>query len=341
MSKQRQRTRLIGVLSLAVATTIATTAARAYGTATPSSPEKPASNEIVWRPWKHLDGTTHWYAKIQHQDGISWPDAKVEAEALGPGTHLATITSQEENDAVFRLFPGHDEVYLGGFHPPGSPEPDGGWRWVTGESFAYTNWASSEPDDLLGGEEYLSRSGPKAGKNWHDVGGALTGYLAETPVAPFSKRADLLICETYLRFPQQIQTGSDSTYDEPECAGDSEDKLVIRGILNLSHDSNGIDPPAENTVLKIGKHKFTIPKGGFKWWEKAKVYGSLRQLDGIRFFMTLRQLEQADTWEFLTRGWCVDNSDMHNPLKVELVIGDDYGAVTQRLFGNFWYSVEP
>ena len=34
-----------------------------------------------------------------------------------------------------------------------STEPDGGWQWVTGEPWSYTDWFSGEPDDIAGTEE--------------------------------------------------------------------------------------------------------------------------------------------------------------------------------------------
>ena len=43
--------------------------------------------------------------------------------------------------------------WLGGFQPEGSPEPAGGWQWVTGEPFNYTNWTIQEPDNGTGGTE--------------------------------------------------------------------------------------------------------------------------------------------------------------------------------------------
>ena len=44
--------------------------------------------------------------------------------------------------------------WLGGFQPDGAPEPDGGWQWVTGEEWSYTNWGIGEPNDITG-EQYL------------------------------------------------------------------------------------------------------------------------------------------------------------------------------------------
>jgi hypothetical protein len=76
------------------------------------------------------------------------------------GGHLATITSQAENDFVFQLvddfqfwrfeFDRGFGPWLGGFQPPGSPEPAGNWQWVTGEPFDFVNWSSREPSNNSG-----------------------------------------------------------------------------------------------------------------------------------------------------------------------------------------------
>jgi hypothetical protein len=93
---------------------------------------------------------------------ISWETAKAEAESMtymGIPGHLATVTSEEENTFLANFYEMHcgDQYrmfWLGGFQPPGSPEPDGNWQWVTGEPFEYDNWRQGEPNDspcLYGG----------------------------------------------------------------------------------------------------------------------------------------------------------------------------------------------
>lgn len=92
---------------------------------------------------------------------LTWPAARAAADARVSGGvhgHLATLTSQAENDFVATHL-GVSEValaWIGGEQPVGSQEPDGGWSWITGEPFVYTNWASGEPNNDAGnvdGEE--------------------------------------------------------------------------------------------------------------------------------------------------------------------------------------------
>lgn len=61
--------------------------------------------------------------------------------------HLATITSQDESDFINLHFYTNERYWLGGFQSAGSPEPDGGWQWITGESWEYTDWLSGEPNN--------------------------------------------------------------------------------------------------------------------------------------------------------------------------------------------------
>ena len=117
----------------------------------------------------------HFYEAVTVSGGIDWFDARVAAESRsfrGVHGHLVTITSAQENDFIATNFPkAYPEIplprppgcevpttventcgfsyWFGGFQPLDSPEPDGDWRWVTGEPFDYTNWADDEPNNFL------------------------------------------------------------------------------------------------------------------------------------------------------------------------------------------------
>jgi hypothetical protein len=83
-----------------------------------------------------------------------------------PG-YLATITSAEEQAFVLSLVPATSRQYffIGGVQDPAGGEPDGGWSWVTGEPWSYTNWSAdpAEPNNYGGTEHYLTLQSPAGG----------------------------------------------------------------------------------------------------------------------------------------------------------------------------------
>jgi len=126
-------------------------------------------------------GNGHYYEAVLVPGGITWDDANAAAEAKGG--HLATITSGTENEFVYNLIAGDDSYWfvdsynngigpwLGGYQPEGSPESAGGWTWVTGEPFSYTNWEINQPDNGNGREDRLNFVGIKTLKSprWNDL----------------------------------------------------------------------------------------------------------------------------------------------------------------------------
>ena len=98
--------------------------------------------------------------------GVLWTDAKVLAESMfyqGQQGYLATVTDQTENDFVWNnMNAGNgtnaEELWMGGFqdqNAPGFSEPGGGWSWVTGEPWVYSNWGQGEPNNNPAPEDFL------------------------------------------------------------------------------------------------------------------------------------------------------------------------------------------
>ena len=92
-----------------------------------------------------------------------------------------TATAEE-----LRLFQLH-QTWLGGFQPPNEARPNEGWQWITGEPWAYTNWAAGEPNDFFGpaSEQYLVYDEGKG--KWNDVPlnwGFVDGYIVEFDALP-------------------------------------------------------------------------------------------------------------------------------------------------------------
>lgn len=141
-------------------------------------------------------GNGHFYDVVHV--GVTWDDAKLAAEAstfMGVPGHLATITSVAENVFLTETF-GPSTIHfhwIGGFQPPGAPEPAGGWSWVTGEPLLFHNWSPGmpgEPNENSGvpGESENAMAfdhGVTAnGKTWNDLPHTriLHGYVVEFAV---------------------------------------------------------------------------------------------------------------------------------------------------------------
>lgn len=100
-------------------------------------------------------GNDHWYKAVVNvaSDPLNWNQA--DQIARNAGGHLATITSQAENDFVFTNLINNGS-YFSGVGNNGSGPAIGGiwtnpptltaWGWETGEPWTYDNWFSGQPD---------------------------------------------------------------------------------------------------------------------------------------------------------------------------------------------------
>jgi hypothetical protein len=134
----------------------------------------------------------HTYEIIRSND-ISWAAANAAAMYKSIGSfqgHLATLTSQAENDFIDELrqkvtqpFPAKSELWIGGYQdPPTETTNTAGWTWVNGEGAipgtnagpGYANWYPGEPN---GGtyENFLTIGRWPLGQ-WNDSN-ELTGYI--------------------------------------------------------------------------------------------------------------------------------------------------------------------
>ncbi|MBF0337715.1 MAG: C-type lectin domain-containing protein [Nitrospirae bacterium] len=86
----------------------------------------------------------------------TWSDAKVYCESIGG--HLATVTSASENQYLLDNFCSSDSSNIGkdrcwlGATDTGS---EGSWKWITGETWSFTDWDSGEPNNQGGIENCL------------------------------------------------------------------------------------------------------------------------------------------------------------------------------------------
>ena len=156
-----------------------------------------ASADLV--QWSVSDGgNDHFYGVVFASEGIIWDEANV--AAIDVGGYLGTITSAGENAFVHNLTISNPDFWhtawkygpwLGGFQPAGSSEPAGGWQWVTGEPFNYTNWGIYGPDNGTGGLEdkiHFHNGGTSDAYSpfWNDLqpGALLNSYVLEYDTEP-------------------------------------------------------------------------------------------------------------------------------------------------------------
>ena len=139
--------------------------------------------------WAVADGGNgHFYQILAPTGGIAWTDAKAASEDrawMGAPGHLVTITSQEEWDFILANFP-HSYTWIG----LSDADWEGNFRWVTGEPFEFSAWATGpqEPNNA-GNEDYVHYASRSTGWGWNDfknratVYGVPHRYIVEYPVA--------------------------------------------------------------------------------------------------------------------------------------------------------------
>lgn len=107
----------------------------------------------------------HTYARYDTQ--LNWQLAKQFCEAAGG--HLATITSEKEAAVIELLL---KDAPFGTYWLGATDEGwEGGWQWITGEAFEWTDWNDRQPDNAdrseEGAENYLE-TGNSYSQNWND-----------------------------------------------------------------------------------------------------------------------------------------------------------------------------
>lgn len=126
---------------------------------------------------------------------LTWTQARDAAGVRirsGQHGHLVTITSAAEQAFVTANFPNTlgNGYWIGAFQDRTATdysEPAGGFRWVTGEAFLFTDWNTGEPNNNGGigpSEDFVILA---SNGRWNDFGSATTtgnGYIVEYDPKP-------------------------------------------------------------------------------------------------------------------------------------------------------------
>lgn len=133
-----------------------------------------ASAGVIWA------GNGHEY-EVVFAEGITWTDARAAALARGSGWDLATIATAQEDAFVISLLPANPADRSHFWIGASDAASEGGFAWVGGEPFSYTNWHAGEPNNS-GNEDFLAYDyygGVRQSWAWNDAPdnlGQLYGY---------------------------------------------------------------------------------------------------------------------------------------------------------------------
>lgn len=156
----------------------------------------------------------------------SWETAKLVCE--NKGGHLATITSSEEQKVIESLIRYGKRT----FYNVGATnlENINEWKWVTGESMSYTNWAIGEPNNVANIERYLSVfNNENYLAQWNDTTNASTsgvsnGFICEYDGLACDVDLDGLVSVTDATLLQKYVVGIATLTDDQkllaDCNGD-------------------------------------------------------------------------------------------------------------------------
>ncbi len=113
-------------------------------------------------------GNSHYYEAVP--GNYDWEEARNLASSsihMDMRGHLATLTTQAENDWVWYSLGMPQRYLLGG----SDRATEGVWEWVTGETWEFEKWASTEPNSGYGeyDEDALSFDNIDMTGTWNDL----------------------------------------------------------------------------------------------------------------------------------------------------------------------------
>lgn len=185
------------------------------------------TNVSSYSPIKTVVSKGHIYEL--YDKPTSWETAKLVCE--NKGGHLATITSSEEQKVIESLIRYGKRT----FYNVGATnlENINEWKWVTGESMSYTNWAIGEPNNVANIERYLSVfNNENYLAQWNDTTNASTsgvsnGFICEYDGLACDVDLDGLVSVTDATLLQKYVVGIATLTDDQKLLADCNGDGVI------------------------------------------------------------------------------------------------------------------
>ena len=118
-------------------------------------------------------GTYNGHSYYRSSSATTWYNAKQLCE--NAGGYLAVITSEGENDFIQENFGRNSHFWIG----LTDEDTEGTHKWVTGETFSYTNWNSGEPNNDP--SQHYAGMYYHTGTWWDDHGSDNYYYILEMP----------------------------------------------------------------------------------------------------------------------------------------------------------------
>ena len=147
----------------------------------------------------------HYYQIFNNK--VSWSEANRLCKEKGG--HLATITSQGEQDFIDSLNSSRSRLWIGGYRSSGT---SGDWRWITGEAWSYTNWRIGEPNNSSNVKSNENRAAvwPSAWNDLNDDSSEQGGYICEWGETTWKRIGGMDRIDTMSRIVIEAFPGSSS-----------------------------------------------------------------------------------------------------------------------------------
>jgi hypothetical protein len=215
------------------------------------------ANNVAIKLYRRTNSTITGFTNQQNYNGHSyyrstgsayWTNARTNCSNMGG--HLVTITNSGEQNFLFNLWPSGwigltDEVN------------EGTWRWVTGETYSYTNWNSGEPNNA-GNEDYVQFV---TNGKWNDLPNAVS--------LPYVLEFEYIVTTSSWTLYKTIYTNSNGYYSISETYDPSKEYYIQIDVPSVTQSLTNNDGLSianlilgKTTVNGLSYHRFDLNNDG-------------------------------------------------------------------------------